>query len=120
MMRVKDIVGDICITEEDGSKLYEAIHPQLEKKQKVELDMSGVIVFASPFFNAAIGNLLADIPADILNEKLILHNLEPTDRTLLKKVIDNANRIFADPNYRENIKRVVLDELGDGGHAIRL
>jgi hypothetical protein len=111
MIKVAEVIGTICITEEDGQKLYNLIHPLLQQNQRVDLDVAGV-VFASPFLNAAIGNLLADIPVEVLRQQLVFHHLEPTDHALLKRVIDNAKRIFADPEYRENIKRVILDEVG--------
>ncbi|MDZ7291960.1 MAG: STAS-like domain-containing protein [candidate division KSB1 bacterium] len=112
MIKIAEVIGTICITEDDGRKLYDLIHPLLKQNQQVDLDVSGGVIFASPFLNAAIGNLLADIPAERLRQLLVFHNLEPTDHALLKRVIDNAKRIFADPQYRENIKRVILEEVG--------
>lgn len=120
MIKVAEVIGTICITEEDGGRLYDLIHPLLKQNQRVDLDVSGDVVFASPFLNAAIGNLLADIPAEVLRQKLIFHHLEPTDHALLKRVIDNAKRIFADPEYRENIRRVILDEVGEGGYGLHV
>lgn len=120
MIKVAEVIGAICITEEDGKKLYDLIHPLLKQNQRVDLDVSGGVVFASPFLNTAIGNLLTDIPTEVLQTQLVFHHLEPTDHALLKKVIENAKRIFADPNYRESIRRVILDEVGDGNHGLRV
>lgn len=120
MIKVAEVIGTICITEDDGQKLYDLIHPLLKQNQRVDLDVSGGVVFASPFLNAAIGNLLADIPAEVLRQKLIFHHLEPTDHALLKRVIENAKRIFADPEYRENIRRVILDEVGEHNYGLHV
>lgn len=113
MIKVIEAIDSLCITEEDGRKLYDLIHPILKQNRRVDLDVAGVVVFASPFLNAAIGDLLADIPAEILREKLVLHHLEPTDRALLLRVIENAKRIFSDPDYEESVRRILVDEIGD-------
>jgi hypothetical protein len=120
MVKVAEVIGTICITEEDGKKLYDVIHPLLKKNQRVDLDVSSDVVFASPFLNAAIGNLLADIPAEVLQTKLVFHQLDPTDHALLRSVVENAKRIFADPDYRENIRRVILDEEVDNNYGLRV
>jgi hypothetical protein len=120
MIKVADVIGRLCITEEDGQRLYDLIHPLLKQNRRVELEVGGVTLFASPFFNAAIGSLLADIPSEVLRERLVFHNLEPTDHALLKRVIENAKRIFSDPDYRENIKRLIFDEAGEESHGVHV
>lgn len=55
------IVGQNCITLQDGQKVYDAIYPELKAGHPVELDFAEVEIFASPFFNFAIGHLMATI-----------------------------------------------------------
>lgn len=54
------MIGANCITLDDGQQVYNAIHPELTAGHPVELDFDRVEIFASPFFNAAIGQLLKD------------------------------------------------------------
>jgi hypothetical protein len=49
------------------------------------------IEFTIPaFLNVAIGQLLAEFPAETLREKLALVDLTPDDRLLVRRVVDNA------------------------------
>ncbi|WP_292870942.1 STAS-like domain-containing protein [Nostoc sp. LPT] len=38
--------------------MYALVYPELLAEHQVELDFAGVEIFASPFFNFAIGQLL--------------------------------------------------------------
>lgn len=52
---IKDLIGENCITLDNGQRVYDQIHPELVAGRSVEVDFTGVSVFASPFFNAAFG-----------------------------------------------------------------
>ena len=54
-------IGEDAITLDDGQSIYQQIKPELLAGHEVELDFDGVSVFAAPFFNAAIGQLLKDL-----------------------------------------------------------
>jgi hypothetical protein len=109
---VHKIVGEDAITLEDGQNIHEQIKPELLAGHTVELDFDGVSVFASPFFNAAIGQLLKDIKAEELNRLLQVEHLNPTGYEVLRRVIDNAKKYYACPDYREaQIK--VLQQLSE-------
>jgi hypothetical protein len=96
-----DVVGDNCITVEDGEKLHKMILPALKSGDIVELDFSGVSVFASPFFNASIGALLKDISANDLNAQLKFNQLSPTGRAILRRVIENAKDYYSKKEVRD-------------------
>lgn len=91
-MRViaKEIVGENAISMQSGKNLYEKISRELISGGSVEIDFSGVKIFASPFFNASIGLLLKDINIDELQKRLSIINLSAVDRHLLNHVIANA------------------------------
>ena len=55
---IHQLVGPNCITVEDGQIVYEQIYPELKQNRPVELDFKDVRLFASPFFNAAIGQTI--------------------------------------------------------------
>jgi len=106
--RVRDIIaGEDAITLEDGQNVYDRIYPELAAGRDVELDFAGVSVFASPFFNAALGKLLRDLKADDLNRLLRVTNLLSSGRAAAQRAIENAKRYFAEPNYRKAQKDVL-------------
>jgi hypothetical protein len=110
---IKDLFGENCITLEDGQKLYDIIHPKLMAQQAVELDFSGVLIFASPFMNAAIGQLLRDIAPDDLNRLLIINRQKITrvGLSILKVVINNAKAYYSDASYREAVEASLRQDL---------
>ena len=63
-------IGEDAITLDDGQSIYQQIKPELLAGHEVELDFDGVSVFAAPFFNAAIGQLLKDLRPEDLNRSL--------------------------------------------------
>ncbi|MGK7882668.1 MAG: STAS-like domain-containing protein [Crocosphaera sp.] len=108
--KIYDIIGENCMTPDEGQKIYDLIHPQLVANTSVELDFIGVNICISPFFNFAIGQLLKDIDADTLKRLLKVSNLKPVGMQVLKVVIDNAKRYYSDDNYREAIDRVLREQ----------
>ncbi len=52
---IRNLVGENCMTPDEGQQVYNLIYPELVADRPVELDFSGVDIFASPFFNFAIG-----------------------------------------------------------------
>jgi len=106
-IRVIDLVGEDAITLQDGQGVYAEIVPVLQDGDTVELDFESVKVFASPFFNAAIGQLLGDFSADDLNQRLRVMNLNPLGHDVLRQVIDNAKRYHTDPSYRKAADEVL-------------
>lgn len=106
---VHDLIGENCITLEDGQKIYEIIYSELKFGNQVELDFAKTEVFASPFFNAAIGQLLKDITSDDLNRLLKITNLPVAGLDVLKRVIENSKRYYSDDKVRKALDEI-LDE----------
>jgi hypothetical protein len=106
---VREIVGENAITLDDGQGVYDQIEAALSAGEVVELDFSGVAVFASPFFNAAIGQLLRDHSADDLNRLLRITGLNSAGYDVLRRVIENAKRYYASADYREAQSRVLRE-----------
>ncbi|PHS72915.1 MAG: hypothetical protein COB22_03235 [Cycloclasticus sp.] len=106
---VEEVVGSNAISMQSGRNLYEKIHAPLIASEHVELDFSGVELFASPFFNASIGLLLQDIKLENLQRDMNIINLSTFGRQLLNLVIENAIKYYAmdaasDANLNEIIK----------------
>lgn len=109
-IKVKELVGENAMTLTDGEVVYRQIHDPLTKGQAVELDFDGVQVFASPFFNAGVGQLLADLKPDVLNTCLKFEHLSDFGKRVLRRSIDNAKEYFAaTPEQRQAIDRAIVD-----------
>jgi hypothetical protein len=108
--KIYDIIGENCMTPDEGQKIHDLIYPQLVANIPVELDFTGVNICISPFFNFAIGQLLKDIDFITLNRLLKVSNLNPVGMQLLKVVIDNAKRYYSDDNFREAVERVLTEQ----------
>ena len=80
---VRETTDEDAITMDDGQNVHDRIKPELMAGREVELDFDGVSVFASPFFNAAIGQLLKDIDSETLNRLLRIENLNPLGHDVL-------------------------------------
>ena len=104
------LVGQHCMTPEDGQKVYALVHPELLAGNPVELDFAGVDIFASPFFNFAIGQLLRDIPPESLNRLLIFSNLNLVGKQILKRVIENSKQYYSDESFRKTVDAVVSEQ----------
>jgi STAS-like domain of unknown function (DUF4325) len=104
---VHEITGPYAISFDDGQQLFDLIHPQLIKEQVVELDFAEVKVFASAFFNIAIGQLLQDIPTETLNKYLVIMNLPSHGAVVLEQVIENAKLYYSDPSQKEAVDTVM-------------
>jgi hypothetical protein len=111
---VHTLIGDDCITLDDGQKVHDQILPELKAGHPVELDFEGVGVFASPFFNAAFGQLLKDLPGDDLNRLITIDNLNPVGMSVLKRVIENSKKYYSDPKYRRIVNKVLDEQAANG------
>lgn len=101
IIRLSEAVGIHCITQQDGQKIYREIHPLLRDQQQVELDFTGVNVVASPFLNAAIGQLLRDLTPETLNTFLKFPNLPTVVKPILRRVIANARAYYTNQTASE-------------------
>lgn len=95
---IKDIINsELAVSTENGEKVFEVVDFYLQKKEKVELDFSGITIMITAFLNAAIGKLYGkkEYTPEFLNEYLKLENVEKEDRSLFKDVIQRAKEYFA-------------------------
>lgn len=99
-IEVFEITGEYAIASDTGQKLYDRIYPLLQKEEDVTINFAGVTVFASAFFNFAIGQLLKDLTPEALNRLLKIEHLSDNGKPILKRVIDNAKRYYTDPQYQ--------------------
>lgn len=107
---VKELIGTRCIIKEDGQKIFEQIHPELCEGHEVCLDFSGVEIFASPFFNFAVGQLFVDLTKEQINENLHYINLNDVGCNLIKRVMDNASTYQKYPDYQKIIDDILKSQ----------
>ncbi len=111
-VQVSDLTGRYAITLEDGQALLEQLQPALERGEAIELDFANVDVLASPFFNAAIGQLVEHFDAQTLSQLLKIRNLSPNAESLLQRVITNATQYYSEENMRTQLDRILDDQTG--------
>lgn len=111
-IEVQRIVGDTALTLEDGQNLYSLLQPALLKGEKILVDFTGISIFASLFFNAAIGQLLKDFRPESLNALLTIENLNASGRDTLVRSIANAKTYYASGEFRK-VQRDVLRAMAE-------
>ena len=107
---IHELIGANAITLDDGQRVFDLIHPHLAAGRAVELDFTRVAVYASPFFNAALGQLLRDFKPEDLNRQLRLEGLNPVGRDVAKRVIENSKQYYSSEDYRR-AQHEVLERL---------
>ncbi len=104
------MVGQNCVTVEDGSKVFDVVHPELAASRKVEIDFNHAKVFASPFFNAAFGRLLKDFSPTLLNSNLKIEHLSDVGKEILRRVIENAKDYYNNPATRKALDDILKEQ----------
>lgn len=112
-LEITNLVGERCVTSEDGQRIYEEIHPKLAAGEPVFLDFTGVTVFASPFFNFAIGQLLRDLKPDDLNELLKVEGLLPDGGLVVQRVVKNAKEYYRNPETKKAVDEILKQQAED-------
>jgi len=106
VLSVKTIVGEVCMTREDGQKLHAHYRGLLDAGETVKLDFTGTTTFVSAFFNTAEGQLLGAYSRDQLKTKLLFANVPAAATRPLQRSIEQAERFYSDPKYRAALDRV--------------
>jgi hypothetical protein len=107
---VADLIGEFCVTLEDGQILFEKLSVALGNDEPIEIDFSNVRIVVSPFLNAAIGQLLRDFDTAKLNRLLSITNLPLGVEAIVARVIENAKNYYHDPAYRDAVDTIMTEE----------
>jgi hypothetical protein len=109
--RIATIVGGpLCVSAEDGQRVHDKISPLLKEGRKVALSFNGVETLISAFLNASIGQLYGHMPEERIKELLSVKDMKPEDAELLRRVVQNAKRYFAN---REKYDAAWKEEVGN-------
>jgi hypothetical protein len=118
VVEVRKIAGDNCITLDQGEPVFTAVRDLLRGGQRVQLDFEGVAFCASPFLNSAVGRLLKEFTLDDLRQRLSIQHLNTVGLQLLRRVMENSNVVFNDPDARAALQRILDEDPESGGKTV--
>ena len=102
---VHKIVGDGCMTCKDGERVQREFREAFDRGDTVELDFDKTRIFVTAFFNAAVASLLENYSRSELEQRLKIVNLPLAAKELLDQSLDDTDRSYHDPNFREVLHR---------------
>lgn len=113
ILRITQVVGsNVCVSIEDGTRLHDAILAAFSTNRPVALSFEGVARLTTAFLNASVGQLYNEFEEDDVRRRLLPPvGASQEQLSLLKRVVDNAKRFFAD---RDRINGIVTDARNDG------
>lgn len=102
----------ICVSSEDGEKVYQKICELLPLTNKVIISFKGVEDLTSAFLNTAIGQLYESFSEEELKNKLkVDHNTSQENLRLLKRVVERAKEYYRDRKpFEEAAQEIMNDE----------
>ncbi len=99
VIRVADLIGSpLGISVDDGQKVYDKVEHLLKAGKQVTLLFDRVTMLISLFLNVAIGQLYGTFSEDQVRNLLEVEGLSQDDLGLLKRVVDNAKKYYANPD----------------------
>lgn len=112
-IRIKELIGNVCVTREDGDRVYSFIYDLISSKNKISVDFSGVDIFASPFFNSAFGRLYKEFSKDDVNSYLVCTSLNSNGKKVMDLVVENSIRYYKDVNFKNALDKVLAETEGE-------
>ena len=103
-----EIGNKMCVSTEDGEKIYSLIKKAFDKKISVEISFLNIEIITSAFLNAAIGQLYGKYEESFIKKHLSVKDIMDEDKFLLKRVIERAKEYFAD---KRNMKKAIAKGL---------
>ncbi|MBK5247300.1 MAG: STAS-like domain-containing protein [Peptostreptococcaceae bacterium] len=98
-IKVSELIGNqICISADDGQKVYNKIEQLVREGKQVTVSFANVTMLVSLFLNVAIGQLYGSFDEQHIRNQLKVEGLAPDDMELLKRVVDNAKKYY--PNKK--------------------
>lgn len=95
-INVADVIGGtLCISSEDGQKIFEKLVPLLKEGKHVIISFERITTIISLFLNVAVGQLYGTFTEEQIREQLQVSDLADDDLDILKRVVDNAKRYYA-------------------------
>ena len=97
-IKVVDFIGShLCISAEDGQKVFDKILPLLQADKNITISFEHIDTIISLFLNVAIGQLYGSLSEEKIKALVKVEGLSMDDMELLKQVVDNAKKYYANP-----------------------
>lgn len=110
-INIYSIVGDaLCVSAEDGEKVFERIEEAIKQGKKVVLNFQNVEMLTSAFLNTAVGKMYGAFDEQEIKNALSVTSMKPEDMALLKRVTDMAKQYFKDPELMDKAIKDILEE----------
>lgn len=101
-INIYSIIGSaICVSPDDGLKVYEIIKKSLDKNKHITVSFQNVDIVIAAFFNTAFGQLYSDFNETTIRKYCSVKDIKNEDLYLLKRVVDNAKLFYKDPERME-------------------
>lgn len=97
------LIGDRCITAEQGQKLLAEIEPRLLAGESVTIDLTGIKTLLSLFLNNAIGPLFKHFDRVQLDRLLSFANPSDSQRLTLDLILKNAEAYHRNPATKKAV-----------------
>ncbi|OQY12224.1 MAG: hypothetical protein B6I31_03550 [Desulfobacteraceae bacterium 4572_19] len=95
-IKVADLIGSpLCISAEDGQKVFGKVEQLVKAGKEVTISFENVTMLISLFLNVAIGQLYGFFSEEAIRIQLKVEGLLSDDMELLKRVVDNAKKYYA-------------------------
>lgn len=102
---------NMALTESDGLKLRRVIENSLADSDCVELDFSGISLFATMFFNASIGHLVMSLSPEKCADIIRISNISDLGNETYRHSFENAKAIFAQYGSLKKIGEITKTNL---------
>lgn len=88
------------------------IEENIETSDKIILDFEGIALFATPFFNLAIGHFVIKLTPEVFDNKIKCKNLTELGEATFKYSYDNACMIYKNSINDERINEInkIIDD----------
>ncbi|MGV8963518.1 MAG: STAS-like domain-containing protein [Candidatus Saccharimonadaceae bacterium] len=98
-INVENIIGGVNgIEAQDGQKIYDLILKAFLDNIKVILSFNNIEMLTDEFLDTAIGQLYKYYMHDEIKENMSIEDISFTGKLALKKIVDAAKMINADPS----------------------
>ncbi|PIU19046.1 MAG: hypothetical protein COT16_00335 [Elusimicrobia bacterium CG08_land_8_20_14_0_20_44_26] len=105
-----EIGSTMCISTEDGEKIFSIIKKAFDKNITVEISFLNIEMITSAFLNAAIGQLYGKYEEKFIQQHLSVKDMADEDKFLLKRVVVRAKDYFAN---KKNMEKVIAEGLNE-------
>ena len=106
----REIGSGICISAEDGSKIYDLVRRGVLNNKVVELSFESITRITTAFLNVAVGQLYGEFSEDQIRLQLAPPiNADGRVISRIRLVVERAKIFFAD---KESSDRIVSDVIG--------